>query len=64
MYREIWGAPICPTEEAPKIPTFEAPEIPTHFLPRLLNFRQLIFFSFLVKIGHFEGQNKLFEKRL
>ena len=58
------GAPICPTEETTKIPTFKAPEIPTLFLPRLLNFRQLVLFSFLVKIGHFEGINKVFEKCL
>ena len=52
------GAPISPIKESPKIPTFKAPEIPTLFLSRLLNFRQLIFFSFSVKIGHFEGPNK------
>ena len=50
--------------EAPKIPTFEAPEIPTTFLPWLLNFRQLIFLAFSVKIGHFGGHNKVFEKSL
>ena len=57
-------APVCPTEEAPKIATFKAPVIPTLFLSRLLYFRQLIFFSFLVKIGLFEGLNKVFEKRI
>ena len=58
------GAPVCPTEEAPKIPTFKAPVIPTLFLSRLLYFRQLIFFSSSVKIGLFEGLNKVFEKSI
>ena len=41
--------------EAPKIPTFKAPEIPTLFLPRLLNFRQLIFLAFQSKLAILEG---------
>ena len=57
------GAPICPTEEAPKIPTFKAPEIPT-FFAQAPKFPTADFFSFSVKIGHFEGLNKVFEKSL
>ena len=55
------GAPICPAEEAPKIPTFKAPEIPTLFA-QAPKFPAADFLSFSVKIGHFEGLNKIFEK--
>ena len=47
--------------EAPKIPTFETPKIPTLYA-QAPKFATANFLSFSVKIGHFGGLNKVFEK--